>query len=103
MNCKSAPESYGARPIEGHLPMLIGPQILHMAKGALADEYGAVFTIRLEVMEYIYKTLVVSSWEVAKECFSINGKVLATKPSSVTVRVMGYSYDVFAFAPYGSY
>ncbi|PIA45974.1 hypothetical protein AQUCO_01600318v1 [Aquilegia coerulea] len=99
INCKSAPEPKGAWPMVGHLPMLMGPQILHTALGALADEYGPVFTIRLGV----HKTLVVSSWEIAKECFTINDKVLATRPSSVAVRVMGYNYASFAFAPYGSY
>ncbi|KAF9608874.1 hypothetical protein IFM89_011912 [Coptis chinensis] len=98
-NTKEAPEVIGGWPIIGHLPMLFEPRIPHIVLGALADKYGPAFTIRLGV----HKALVVSSWEVAKECFTTNDKVLATRPSSVAAKIMGYNYALFAFGPYGSY
>ncbi|KAF9608872.1 hypothetical protein IFM89_011910 [Coptis chinensis] len=94
-----APEPVGAWPFIGHLPMLFEPRIPHIVLGALADKYGPAFTIRLGV----HKALVVSSWEVAKECFTTNDKIFANRPSSVAVKIMGYNYALFGFGPYGSY
>ena len=47
--------------------------------------------------------MLVSSWEVAKECYSKNDKVLATRPRSLAVKIMGYDHAMFGFAPYGPY
>ncbi|KAF9608873.1 hypothetical protein IFM89_011911 [Coptis chinensis] len=97
--CTEAPQPDGAWPIIGHLPMLMRPQIIHRTLSTMADKQGPAFTLRLG----IHKTLVVSSWEVAKECFTTNDKVLATRPTSIAVEILGYNYALFAFAPYGSY
>ncbi|PIA52419.1 hypothetical protein AQUCO_01000351v1 [Aquilegia coerulea] len=89
----------GAWPLLGHLPMLSEPRLPHITLGALADKYGPVFTVRLG----LHKAIVINSWEVAKECFTTNDKLFATRPSSVAVKTMGYNYAVFAFGPYGPY
>ncbi|PRQ48170.1 putative cytochrome P450 [Rosa chinensis] len=56
----------GAWLFVGHLPLFRGPQPPHIAFGAMADKYGPLFSVWLGV----YQTLVVSSSEVAKECFT---------------------------------
>ncbi|KAF9591648.1 hypothetical protein IFM89_005229 [Coptis chinensis] len=79
--------------------MLNGPQLPHITLGSMADKYGPIFGIRLGFR----KALVVSNWEVAKECFITNDRVLATRPSSLAVEIMGYNYGMFGLGPYGSY
>ncbi|KAL4269524.1 hypothetical protein GQ457_HM000460 [Hibiscus cannabinus] len=64
---RMAPEPEGAWPILGHLHLLGGSdQLLYRTLGAMADEHGPAFTIRLGTR----RAIVVSSWEVAKECFT---------------------------------
>lgn len=92
-----APELGGAWPIIGHLHLLGGgDQLLYRTLGAMADKYGPVFNIRLGTR----RAFVVSSWEVAKECFTINDKALISRPKTAAVKHMGYNYAVFGFAPY---
>ncbi|PIA52418.1 hypothetical protein AQUCO_01000350v1 [Aquilegia coerulea] len=98
-NIRTAPEPAGAWPLIGHLPMLFEPQIPHIVLGDLADKYGPAFTIRFG----LHKALVVSSWEVAKECFTTNDKALASRPTSVAIKIMGCNGALFAFSPYGTY
>ncbi|KAL5847521.1 hypothetical protein ACOSQ3_011045 [Xanthoceras sorbifolium] len=62
----------------------------------MADKYGPAFTIRLGSRNAI----VVSSWEVVKECFTVNDKALASRPTTAAAKHMGYNYAVFGFAPY---
>ncbi|XP_043697641.1 cytochrome P450 CYP82D47-like isoform X2 [Telopea speciosissima] len=95
----SPPEAAGAWPIIGHLHLLDGNPIPHITLGALADKYGPAFTIRLGMQP----TLVVSSWEVAKECFSTNDRALATRSKAIATKLMGYNYALFGFARYGTY
>lgn len=45
----------------------------------------------------------VSSSEVAKECFTTNDKALSSRPTTVATKLMGYNNAVFGFAPYSSY
>ncbi|KAI3971622.1 hypothetical protein MKW92_049919 [Papaver armeniacum] len=97
---KRPPEPAGAWPIIGHLPQLMGTEpdkLFHITLAAMADKYGPVFTIRMGV----HTVLVVSSWEAAKECFTINDKVFASRPRQVAIRHMGYDSAMFGFAPYG--
>ncbi|XP_042493286.1 cytochrome P450 CYP82D47-like [Macadamia integrifolia] len=94
-----APVAAGAWPIFGHLHMLGGNSIPHITLGALADKYGPVFTIRLGMQP----ALVVSSWEIAKECFSTNDRALATRSKAIATKLMGYNYALFGFTYYGTY
>nr|GFA09457.1 cytochrome P450 82C4-like [Tanacetum cinerariifolium] len=94
---KEAPEPGGGWPIIGHLHLLGGgDKLLYRTLGAMADRYGPAFNIRLGTR----RAFVVSSWEVAKECFTINDKALASRPKTAAVKHMGYNYAVFGFAPY---
>ncbi|XP_071904346.1 strychnine-10-hydroxylase-like isoform X2 [Coffea arabica] len=73
------PEAGGAWPIIGHLHLLgRGPEKLpHITLAALADKYGPAFTIRLGV----HKTLIISSWELAKEIFTTHDLAAAGRPN----------------------
>ncbi|KAJ4972924.1 hypothetical protein NE237_006098 [Protea cynaroides] len=81
-NKRLAPEAAGAWPII-----------------ALTDRYGPAFAIRLGMQP----ALVVSSWEVAKECFRTNDRALATRPKAIATKLMGYNYALFSFIHYGNY
>ncbi|XP_042495640.1 cytochrome P450 CYP82D47-like [Macadamia integrifolia] len=95
----SPPEAAGAWPIMGHLHLLGGNSIPHITLGALADKYGPAFTIRLGM----HPALVVSSWEVAKECFSTNDRALATRSKAIATKLMGYNYALVGSTFYGTY
>ncbi|XVE94790.1 hypothetical protein REPUB_Repub02eG0039700 [Reevesia pubescens] len=96
---KKAPEVSGGRPFLGHLHLLGGPKPAHITLGNLADTYGPIFTVRLGM----HPTLIVSNWEIAKECFTTNDKVFVNRPRSLAGEVMGYNYAMFGFSPYGAY
>ncbi|XP_077231421.1 xanthotoxin 5-hydroxylase CYP82C2-like [Tasmannia lanceolata] len=96
---KHSPEVPGGLPIIGHLYGLRGPDTIFQKLGLMADQHGPAFIIRLGMR----RTLVVSSWEVIKECFTTNDKILAAHPASARTKYMGYSYAMTAFAPYGPY
>ncbi|XP_043695107.1 cytochrome P450 CYP82D47-like [Telopea speciosissima] len=94
-----APEAPGAWPIVGHLIKLSTPQPLFRTLADMADKYGPVFTVRFG----IHQTLVISSWELAKECFTTNDKAFASRPKSAAGKYLAFNYAMFGFAPYGSY
>ncbi|XP_062000831.1 cytochrome P450 CYP82D47-like isoform X1 [Rosa rugosa] len=96
---RGPPEAAGAWPILGHLPLLGGPQPPHVILGNMADKYGPVFTIKLGV----HRALIVSSWDVAKECLTTNDKAFANRPKALCPEIMGYDYAMFGFSPYGPY
>ncbi|XVE48620.1 hypothetical protein DITRI_Ditri01bG0016100 [Diplodiscus trichospermus] len=96
---RSPPEPAGALPLLGHLHFLGTNQLLHRKLADMADKYGPAFLIRLG----IHQALVVSNWEVAKECFTTNDKVFPTRPKSIAVKHMGYDHKMLGFAPYGPY
>jgi len=93
------PEAGGAWPLIGHLHLLGGSQPPHVTLGNLADIYGPIFTVRLGV----HKTLVVSSYEMVKQCFTVNDKAFASRPKSIAFEIMGYNSSMFGLSPYGSY
>lgn len=90
---RSTPEPSGGWPVIGHLHLLASQIPVHRVLGALADEYGPIFTIRLGVR----RSLVISSWELVKECFTINDKILAKRPESSHGVYLGYNYAGFGF------
>ncbi|KAF8402137.1 hypothetical protein HHK36_013089 [Tetracentron sinense] len=94
-----APEPPGGWPFIGHLHLLGGKNTVARTLGALADEYGPAITLQLG----IHQGLVVSSWEMIKECFTTNDRVFASRPNSAAGKYLGYDYALFAFAPYGEY
>ncbi|PKI18264.1 hypothetical protein CRG98_049462, partial [Punica granatum] len=65
----------------------------------MADCYGPAFSIRLGA----HQNLVISSWELVKDCFTTNDRVFATRPRSLAVKLMAYDHAMLGFAPYGPY
>lgn len=96
---KTAPIPVGAWPIIGHLPLLRGTQPPHITLGAMADKYGLIFTIKLG----LHPALVLTSWEMAKECLTTNNLALTSRPKLVAAKHLGYNYAMAAFSPYGPY
>jgi cytochrome P450 family 82 subfamily G polypeptide 1 len=94
------PEPAGALPFIGHL-YLLGGQDRPIAQtlGAIADKYGSFFSLRIGLQ----RIMVVSSWEMVKECLATNDKTFATRASIAAGKYMGYNNAVFALAPYGQY
>ncbi|XP_043695092.1 cytochrome P450 CYP82D47-like [Telopea speciosissima] len=93
------PEPPGAWPIIGHLLQLATPQPIFRTLASMADKHGPAFIVRFGV----HRTLVVSSWELAKECFTTNDKSLASRPRSASGNHLTYDYAMMGFAPYGTY
>ncbi|KAK4274987.1 hypothetical protein QN277_018136 [Acacia crassicarpa] len=93
------PEAGGAWPVIGHLHLLGGSEPPHKTLGNMADKYGPIFTLRLGV----HPTLIVSSWEIAKECFTVNDRAFASRPKFVAGEVMGYNFSLLGGSPYGPY
>ncbi|KAF5765729.1 putative cytochrome P450 [Helianthus annuus] len=99
VNNQHAPQAKGSWPIMGHLHLLGGSRPAHHVLGDMADKYGPIFTIKLGV----HQALIVSSGEIAKECFTTNDKVFASRPKSKAAEIMTYNYASFGLAPYGDY
>ncbi|KAK9136200.1 hypothetical protein Syun_015530 [Stephania yunnanensis] len=93
------PQAPGAWPIIGHLHKLSGDGLPHMILGAMADQHGPVFTLLLGTKQ----ALVVSNWEVAKECFTTNDRAFASRPNPIALKIMGYNNAFFGFNPDGPY
>uniref|UniRef100_A0A6M2E970 Cytochrome P450 n=1 Tax=Populus davidiana TaxID=266767 RepID=A0A6M2E970_9ROSI len=97
---KMPPEPAGSWPIIGHLHLLGGAnQLLHRTFGVMADKYGPIFS----VCHGIRRVLVVSNWEIVKECLATNDMVFAARPKYLAVKIMGYDHAMLGFAPYGQY
>ncbi|XP_031281527.1 cytochrome P450 CYP82D47-like [Pistacia vera] len=96
---KGAPEAGGAWPMLGHLHLLGGPQPPHRVLADMADKYGPIFTIKMGV----YRALVVSNWETAKECLTTHDKVFANRPKTMASELLTYNFSMFGFSPYGPY
>lgn len=85
--------------MNGYLHLLAGPQLPHLALGALADKYGPLFSIRIGV----HPALVVSSWEVAKELFTKYDVDISSRPKLTVGKLLGHNYANFGFSPYNAY
>ncbi|XP_054820064.1 cytochrome P450 82A3-like [Prosopis cineraria] len=96
---KPPPEAGGAWPVIGHLHLLVGPEPPHITLGNMADKYGPIFNVRLGVRP----TLIVSTWEIAKECFTVNDRAFASRPKLVAFQVLTYNRRMLEASPYGSY
>nr|BBD34765.1 putative cytochrome P450 [Eschscholzia californica subsp. californica] len=94
---QAIPEPKGALPIIGHLHLLGSSKVIARTLGAMADECGPVFMIRLGTR----RALVVSNSKVAKECLSKNDSVLATRPSLIAGEHLGYNYTAISFSSNG--
>ncbi|PWA57965.1 cytochrome P450-like protein [Artemisia annua] len=82
-----------------HLHLLGGSQPHHKVLGDLAEKYG-LSSPSLGFTKHWW--LLVSSREIAKECYTTNHKVFASRPKWKAVEIMGYNYAMFGVAPYGN-
>ncbi|KAJ8771569.1 hypothetical protein K2173_026746 [Erythroxylum novogranatense] len=97
---KPPPEVTGGWPVIGHLPLLAtGSEPSHITLARWADKFGPIFTVKLGV----HRTLIVSNWETAKECVTVNDRAFASRPQTLAMEVLGNNYSMFGFSPYGSY
>ncbi|XLS94337.1 hypothetical protein HN51_070345 [Arachis hypogaea] len=98
---REPPMVAGAWPILGHLPLFHGSrsQPLHITLGAMADKYGPLFTVKLGSK----KIVVLSNSEMAKECFTKNDAIVASRPNLVSFENLGYNGAMIGFTPYGPY
>ncbi|XP_031277477.1 cytochrome P450 82G1-like [Pistacia vera] len=95
----AVPQPNGAWPLIGHFPLLSASVPVCKTLGAIADKCGPIYSLKLGK----HQTLIVSSWEFVKECFTTNDRILATRPSISVGRHIGYDNAIFALAPYGPY
>ncbi|KDP20666.1 hypothetical protein JCGZ_03866 [Jatropha curcas] len=65
----------------------------------MAEKIGPIYSIKLGV----HRALIVSSWEMVKECFTTNDKAFAYRPKALFLDVMSYDYAMFGASPYGDY
>ncbi|CAN6880303.1 unnamed protein product [Brassica oleracea var. botrytis] len=95
----TAPMVPGAWPVVGHLPMYLSVKPLpYVVFGAMADVYGPVFMTKMGS----YNTLIISSEEVARECYTVHDKVLR-RPGLIASKLLGYNDLFLAFSPQGAY
>lgn len=93
------PEPAGAWPVVGHLPLLGGKEIAARTLGRMADEYGPIFMLRLGA----HRTLVISTREATKECFTTCDREFAARPRIAAAKYIGYDYTMFGLASYSPY
>ncbi|KDP38436.1 hypothetical protein JCGZ_04361 [Jatropha curcas] len=93
------PEPTGRLPVIGHLHLLGGSQPPHITLEKMAEKIGPIYSIKLGV----HRALIVSSWEMVKECFTTNDKAFAYRPKALFLDVMSYDYAMFGASPYGDY
>ncbi|KAG8384485.1 hypothetical protein BUALT_Bualt04G0122600 [Buddleja alternifolia] len=93
------PRAGGALPIIGHLHLFGPKQLVHKTLAAMADKHGPAFTIRFGSQE----NLVISNWQMAKECYATHDKVFLGRPKITAAKLLTYNFAMFGFAPYGSY
>ncbi|XP_031479874.2 xanthotoxin 5-hydroxylase CYP82C4-like [Nymphaea colorata] len=93
------PQPGGAWPVVGHLGLLSGTTPLHRTLAALSEKHGALFTLQLGRM----RVAVLSSADLAKECFITNDRAFAGRPPLQGSKCLGYDHAMFGLAPYGPY
>lgn len=96
---KLPPHAAGGWPLIGHLPMMTGPDPLHITLSGMADEYGPVFTVKLGSR----LGLVANTLEAAAECLKANDVAFSNRQRTAAMRLMGYDFAMFGFSNYGGY
>ncbi|KAM0972972.1 hypothetical protein ACFX13_016622 [Malus domestica] len=74
--------------IFGHLRLFGGSTPPLITLGATADKYGPIFAIYLGV----HPSLVISSSEIAKECYTTNDLGLNSHPKMAALAHISYNY-----------
>ncbi|KAL0325664.1 UNVERIFIED_CONTAM: cytochrome [Sesamum radiatum] len=93
------PQAAGGWPVIGHLRLLSGPELPHIILSNMAHKYGPIFSIRLGV----HSAVIVSSWEIAKECFTTNDMIFCDRPKTSATQHMSYDFAMFGLGKYGPY
>ncbi|KAF3774991.1 Cytochrome P450 82C4 [Nymphaea thermarum] len=93
------PEPNGSWPIVGHLGLLTGTTPLYRTLATLSEKHGPLFSLQLGQR----RAIVVSSMDLAKECFTVNDRAFAGRPPLESFKRLGYDHAMFAFSPYGPY
>nr|GMC66060.1 molybdenum cofactor sulfurase [Ipomoea batatas] len=97
---RSLPQPDGALPVIGHLLCFSGGKLMHKVLGAMADKHGpGAMAIKLGS----HQALVISSWEMARECFTTHDKAFSDRPRIAASELLGYDYAFFGLGPYGEY
>ncbi|KAJ8771559.1 hypothetical protein K2173_026736 [Erythroxylum novogranatense] len=97
---KPPPEVTGGWPVIGHLPLLAAEsEPSHITLGKWADKFGPIFTIKLG----LHRTLIVSNWEMAKECLTVHDRAFASRPQTLATEILGNNCSMLGFSPYGTY
>ncbi|PKI44470.1 hypothetical protein CRG98_035144 [Punica granatum] len=96
-NKKNLPPSPPSLPIIGHLHYLKNP--IHQTFRSLADKYGPVLFLQFGAQP----TVIVSSLQVAEECFTKNDIVLANRPNRTGGKYFGYNFTTILASPYGDH
>ncbi|KAJ1419095.1 Cytochrome P450 [Sesbania bispinosa] len=65
----------------------------------MADKHGPIFYDNT----WFIQSSSMSSWEMAKECFTVHDKAFSTRPCVASSKLLAYNYAMFGFAPYGPY
>ncbi|GLJ27831.1 hypothetical protein SUGI_0546210 [Cryptomeria japonica] len=86
-------------PIIGHLHLLRKKKPIHRILASVSQSYGPILHLQLGFRP----VLVVSSSELAKECFTANDKALTSRPRTAAAKHLGYDYKMFTGLPYDSY
>ncbi|GMH29644.1 hypothetical protein Nepgr_031487 [Nepenthes gracilis] len=96
---RQPPEPAGSWPLIGHLRLLAGSKLPHIALANLADKYGPIFQLKFGM----HQVLVVSNWELAEECLAKNNKVFVNRPCTLAAEQLAYNSAMLGFSPYGPY
>lgn len=94
---RQPPEAGGGLPVIGHLHLLNATKPIQTTLAKMADTYGPIFTLKLGMNT----TLIVSNWEIAKECFRTNDTIFASRPKTAAGKLLGYDYALMGTIPYG--
>ncbi|KAJ8762369.1 hypothetical protein K2173_007527 [Erythroxylum novogranatense] len=96
---RAAPEAGSSLPIIGHLHLLGGLKPTHIVLGDMVSKYGPIFTIKIGVR----RALVISNWELVKECFTTNDIAFANRPRTLSMDLLSYERSMFVLGPYDAY
>ncbi|KAH9330384.1 hypothetical protein KI387_002492, partial [Taxus chinensis] len=89
-----------ALPIIGHFHLLTDTsKPLHQILSSLSAKYGPIINLRFGSQP----VLVISSSELAKQCYSRNDLAFTSRPQLAQGKHLGYDYYVLGWAPYGAY
>ncbi|GLJ52545.1 hypothetical protein SUGI_1118150 [Cryptomeria japonica] len=89
-----------AIPVIGHLHFLMDKtRPIHQILNSLSQLYGPIMQLKFGSSP----VLVITSSDLAKECFTVNDKAFASRPRPAHGQHLGYNYYNLGWAPYGPY